>query len=216
MFKNFIESTTLYHEVISLKHKEVESLLSALDRLLEIKVLIRNTVPDYNLDEAQQKQFLELLETLKSELMPIFSRYLKQEALDKISEVQKQLKQKVIESIQNKDFILVSSNSTKKELKNRGADPRYILVSGGPLFIDDFKVVNPNIPENALKNIKRKLDQLFSDLKNQDWTNKDLVFIGEKENITDKLIWEKREKISEFIGKPIKAVMIESWDALEI
>jgi len=114
------------------------------------------------------------------------------------------------------NIALISANSYKKKLKNIGINPQNLIVTGGPLFLDDYKTINPNLPENTLHNLKKKIERIIFQLKSEDWTNKELFFIFDPQNITDKLILAKLEDLSFLIGKNIKTIEIKSWKDLEI
>jgi hypothetical protein len=125
------------------------------------------------------------------------------------------IKEKIIELANQKNLFLISANSSKKTLKNVGIDPRFIIVSGGPLFSEDYTIVNPSLSENVLIGIKSRCERIINQLKSEDWTKKDLVFIFEKENITDKLILKRTEQISNIIGKKVVLIELNSWNELE-
>ena len=96
-----------------------------------------------------------------------------------------------------------------------GINPQYLIVSGGPLFIEDYKEINPSIPNNAIPGIEKKCERLLNQLKNEKWDNKELFFIYETNNATDKLILNRLEEISKLIGKQIKTIEINSWKDLD-
>ncbi len=200
----------------NINSEEVKSLLAAIEDLLDIKLLIRKIVPDYDLNEELNEKFISLLFSLQKKLQPIFSKYLKQD--DKISSKKKsifKLKENIKEIMERDDIILISANSSKKKIKNLGFNPQNLIVSGGPLFIEDYKIINPNITNIALQGIKKKCERLTNQLKDENWKKKDLIFIYEKENPTDKLILKKLDEISNIIGKKIKTIEIKSWKALD-
>ena len=200
----------------NINSEEVKSLLAAIEDLLDIKLLIRKIVPDYDLNEELNEKFISLLFSLQKKLQPIFSKYLKQD--DKISSKKKsifKLKENIKEIMERDDIILISANSSKKKIKNLGFNPQNLIVSGGPLFIEDYKIINPNITNIALQGIKKKCERLTNQLKDENWKKKDLIFIYEKENPTDKLILKKLDEIYNIIGKKIKTIEIKSWKALD-
>ena len=200
----------------NINSEEVKSLLAAIEDLLDIKLLIRKIVPDYDLNEELNEKFISLLFSLQKKLQPIFSKYLKQD--DKISSKKKsifKLKENIKEIMERDDIILISANSSKKKINNLGFNPQNLIVSGGPLFIEDYKIINPNITNIALQGIKKKCERLTNQLKDENWKKKDLIFIYEKENPTDKLILKKLDEISNIIGKKIKTIEIKSWKALD-
>jgi len=197
-----------------LNSEEVKALLAAIDDLIDIKLLIREIVPNYNLNEKTYKSFITKLESLHHKLKPIFSEYLSDEDMMSI-ETSEDVKNIILDLAKNNMIVLISANSSKKKLKNLGVDPRNVIVSGGPLFIEDYKVINPNLSENALENIKKKCDRLIKQLENEDWSKNNLIFIYEKKNPTDLLILNKLDRISNIIGKNLKTFGLDSWKNLE-
>jgi len=199
---------------MKIKKDYVDNLLKTIDLLIDIKLIIRETTPNYNLDDRTKDEFLSLLKNIYDKLNPIFSNYLKKQILIDKEESFQEKKDKILDVFSEGNYLLVTSNSAKKILKDLGADPRNIIVSGGPFFLEDYKKVNPNIPIHALKGIEQKCKRLREEIKNENWIEKDLFFLHEKNAIADKLTLNKINLISELIGKEVKTIEIESWDNL--
>lgn len=197
--------------MIKINSEEVKSLLSAINNLIEIKILIRNITPNFEFDDVQNENFIELLKSLYNKLSPIFSKYLRD---DDLALTTPTLRDNILKTLNSNNFALISSNSSKKKLKNIGIDPRRLIVSGGPLFFDDYMVLNQNIKNEQLETIKKKCERLRNQIKDQTWEEKDLVFIYEKDNFTDKIILDKINRLSELIGKQVKLLEIKSWKDL--
>jgi len=196
--------------------KEVQSLLSAIDDLIDIKVLIRNIVPNYKLDPFNKSKLIDFLLSLEDKLFPIFSKYLNQDLEVKNKKGHRKIKNKILSINQEKSLLMVSANSSKKKLKNIGIDPRIILVTGGPLKPEDYKIINPNLPEKALINIEKKCKRVFEEIEKNNRTDLELYFIYEPENITDKLILSDLDKIRKIIGDKIILLQINSWNELDL
>jgi hypothetical protein len=161
-------------------------------------------------------EFISKLRSLKKNLDPLFSHYLHAEILIKEDEFIKIQREKIKNALMADNMAIISSNSAKKILKNMGIDPRKLIITGGPLFIEDYKKVNPQIPDNALKAIKKKCKNLIREIKNQDWNkNRDLYFIYEKGDLSDELTLEKLDRISDLIDKKVKVIKLDSWKELE-
>ena len=143
--------------------EEVKALLAAFDDLVDIKILIRKIVPSYEIDKSLNDELIMLLSNLKQKLQPLFSKYLKQESSLKTEDSKIAIKDTILKAISNNNIVLISANSSKKKLKNLGIDPRRLIVTGGPLFIEDYKVVNPNLPDKALPNLKKKSERVFNE-----------------------------------------------------
>ncbi|MFX1556260.1 MAG: DUF2100 domain-containing protein [Promethearchaeota archaeon] len=189
--------------MIKLDSKDVKSLLAAIDDLLEIKILIREVVPNYELDEQLLEKYLFILESLQSKLVPLFLKYLAQNSTTTKKKSKQELINKIKELAGNLNIILVSSNSNKKKLKELGIDPRSIIVSGGPILVKNYLKVNPNISNKILPSIKKKSENLILKLKNLSSEDTDIVFLYDHENKTDKIILEELLEISGLIGKKI-------------
>lgn len=191
-------------------------MISAIDDLIDIKVLIRKIVPNYELDGKINHKFLNLLKSLKEKLDPVFNKYLIHNNLSEQDIESQSQKNEIINLLTSGHFALISANSSKKKLKNLGINPQYLIVTGGPFFIEDYHIVNPNIPENALEGLKKKINRLLKQLKDQNWNDKNLFFIYESSNTTDNLILKKLDQISKLINKEINCIEIDSWKDLEV
>lgn len=197
---------------MKLRKTEIESILRSIDLLLEIKTNIRKIAPTYELTEPYNQKIAESLQALQKEVGPLFSKYLEGDSA-LISELfEKDKKETIIEVLSSGNMALISSNSAKNILKDWGIDPRKLFVTGGPLFLEDYQKVNPNIPDHALKGIKKKCEGIKDSIEKEDWTNKELYFIYETENIADTYTYEKIDRISNLIGKNVRIIKISSWD----
>lgn len=198
----------------TLSTEEVNSLLNALNSLIELKLLFRKSTPKYQLSDKMCEEFLTSLKNLKVLLNPVFSKYLAKKYLKQETESIEEKIKKITSLSETRDQVLVSSNSAKKILKALGIDPRDIIVSGGPFFFEDFKLVNPNIPDKVLPSIKKKCERILEELKSIDWKNKELYFIYEKEDFGDSLILDKMNRVEDLINKEVKTIALSSWDDL--
>lgn len=198
--------------VETLSSEEVKALLDAMDELVELKTFIRKIVPKYAMDEEGRNFFISHLKALRGNLLPLFSRFL---GTTKEEEKEQDLTKKIQELTESTNVVLVSSNSAKKTLKGMGFDARLILVTGGPLVAEDYRIVNPKIPESAMKGINKKCQRILEEIKDINWEEKDLIFIKEKNNPADDLIEKRLSIIEEMIDKKISTMIIESWDIME-
>jgi hypothetical protein len=192
--------------------EQVKFLLDALNDLIQIKTLIRKVVPTYEFTAPQEREFKEILKQLYAKLDPLFTNY-----LNVSSEIQgkNDFKSALMEKYDKNKIILVSANSSKKILKKMGIDPRKVIVTGGPLFFEDFKVINPNIPEQALKGIRKKCKRIIDELKAIDWKVNDLLFVYEGYNKADDLIIDKMDRLEKIIKSDIELFEIPNWDELK-
>lgn len=202
---------------LKINSEEVKALLAALNDLIEIKVLIRKVAPNYNLDDDLNNELIQLLEALRSKLQPLFSKYLDFGHFKENSINQKEIDtQYIVELIKKKKYIIVSASNSKKKLKNFGIDPRSIVVTGGPLFVENYKKVNPTLTDNALLGIKKKSDHLVNQIKKLAKSAKELIFLYEKDNLTDQIILKELDFLENTFDIKITDYNIKSWKIFEI
>ena len=197
----------------NLTSSDVKIILSALEDLLEIKVIFRKIAPNYVFDDLSKEKYLSILSTLYDKIQPIFQKFLTEkdsEELTILNEIE------FLEQLKREDNItIVSASSSKKILKKMGFNPLNIIVSGGPLLDEDYKKINPNISEQSLLGIKKKCLNILKILQSQKIYEKPLIFIFEDQNLTDKIILDELESIIDLIGKKIETFEITSWRELE-
>ena len=197
----------------NLTSTDVKIILSALEDLLEIKVLFRKIAPNYVFDDLSKEKYVSILSTLNDKIQPIFQKFLPQEKSEEsiiLNEIE------FLEQLKKGDTItIVSASSSKKILKKIGFNPLNIIVSGGPLLDEDYKKINPNLSEQSLLGIKKKCQNLLNILQSQKVYEKPLIFIFEVQNLTDKIILTELESINDLIGKKIETYEITSWRQLE-
>lgn len=185
--------------------------------MIEIKVFIRKVAPNYDLDDDLNSELIQLLKTLQLKLQPIFSKYLDVGDFKKYSIDQKKIDiQSIIELIKKKEYIIVSASNSKKKLKNFGIDPRNIVVTGGPLFVENYKKVNPVLTDNALLGIKKKSEHLVNQIKKLAKSEKALIFLYEKDNLTDQIILKELDFLENTFDIKITNFNIKSWKIFEI
>ena len=180
-----------------------------------MKLLIRKIAPSYNFNENTEKAFLSSINSLYKNLQPIFSKYIKDEQFPKLGISKNDTKIVLLKTIKKNDVVLISANSSKKKLQNIGVDPKYLIVTGGPLTVDDYKKINPNISDKTLQGIKNKCERLKNQIIGENWEDRKLIFVYERDNITDKLILNSLEEISKLIGKNPVLIQLTSWIDLD-
>jgi len=194
------------------KHKitseEVRAILAAIDNLIDIKILIRKIAPNYDLDDKFNEKFLNLLKMLNLELQPLFRKYLVNSF--EIEEAKIEQKSNIIDLIKKENIIIISASYLKKKLKSYGADPRNLIVTGGPLFIENYKKINPTLSDEALSNIKKKSEHLLNQIEKYAKTEKQLIFLYEKDNLTDLIILKELDLLEKKVNRKIKIFKITS------
>ncbi|MBN1214006.1 MAG: DUF2100 domain-containing protein [Candidatus Lokiarchaeota archaeon] len=187
-----------------IKKEYIKNILDTFDDLIDIKIIIRESSPDYKLNDLLQNKFIYSLNSIKNKLNPIFSTYLSNFNSKKYINNQRNSLDQIRNIFKKGNMAIISSNSAKKILKNFGIDPRQLIVTGGPFFMEDYEKINPGI--------EKKCNRLLEEIKNIEWYDKELYFLCENQNKSDKLTLRKLDKISELIKKPVKIIEIESWN----
>ena len=189
---------------------EVNTILSALEDLLELKVLFRKIAPNYQFDELTKQNYLLTLSNLYNKIQPIFLKHLPQIESNKLL-LQKELQ--FLDEIKRKNNkILVSASSSKKLLKRLGFNPLNIIVSGGPLLDKNYKKINPNLSNQVLLGIKKRSQHTLNLLQNNE---EPLIFIYEIQNLSDEIILNELKNCTELVGKQIITYKVSSWKALD-
>ena len=75
--------------------------------------------------------------------------------------------------------------------------------------------LNPNLTDDAIKGIELKCNRLKKQLSDENWEKKELIFIYESENTTDKLILKRLDEISKMIGKKIILIELTTWNEID-
>ena len=59
----------------------------------------------------------------------------------------------------SENFLIITTKSNfKKALTKLGVDAQHIIVAGVPLQAEDMKLINPRIPDAALKSVGKKIE----------------------------------------------------------
>jgi hypothetical protein len=93
-------------------------------------------------------------------------------------------------------LFITSKNNFKKTIKKLGVDVQSIIVADVPLVIDDMKEINPNIPENALKGISKKVEHVHNDIERKKSSlNPSKIIVIAENDINGKLLAKRAEEM---------------------
>ena len=208
-----------------------ENFIKSLDESMKLRSYLREYIPDFSIPVNESGHILESFEKIADKLIPILSKLhiipqdiqitspSKSLKLQKFKAADKELKSDVkihqpseIFDIIKDKAILVSSNTVRKKLKTMGIDPRMIKSSSGPLFIEDYKELGHDLPEQALKGIQKKSDKIILDLKELAEANQEIMFIYAVDDITDNINIKRINELEDRIGAKIHLIQVASWD----
>ncbi|MEM2146008.1 MAG: DUF2100 domain-containing protein [Candidatus Jordarchaeaceae archaeon] len=177
-------------------YEDIVRINSALDALIAILCRVRAFAPRYNFDSATEEEIKKYFKTVQDALNLSINRTV-EEPREKSIEVR---------TVDFKDvdfkgilFITVSS-STRRKLLDLGIDPRFVVVTGGPLDVADFKSLNPNMSDVAIDTVRRKVETVWRDIERKTQEVKKILVLAEKDNKGDLMVAEKVDEIRKRTG----------------
>lgn len=127
----------------------------SLDELIEAEEFIYCSRPLHKLDKNEAELFCSKILSIRSKLDEILSDF---------GVIEKESVEKEIRRLSKNILILTSKNNYKKIFAKFGVDPKNIVVAGVPLKASDMKILNPKIPDAALKGISKKIEHVKNDI----------------------------------------------------
>lgn len=174
-------------------YNDVARINSAVDALISILSEVRAFVPKYNFDSITEENIRNFLKNVQNALRVIMEKFgLEQQRIEK------QIEAKTI-SLTGFLFVVVSSD-TRKRLLELGVDPKFVVVTGGPLNAVDVKSLNPNISDEALETVKRKVDRVWRDIERKAPEVKRILVLVERGNKGDLMVSERANEIQTRTG----------------
>ena len=123
-----------------------------------------------------------------------------------------------VSKLSSQFIFLTPKANFKKSLVHLGVDPQRIVVAGVPLQIEDMQILNPKIPEKALKSINIKIEHVKNDLerKIQLFNPKNVLVVIEKDKAGE-ILAKRAEKLfnaSKIEKESIKNMEIHDFSML--
>lgn len=149
-----------------------------LNNLIEAEEFIYSSKPFNKLDKAEAELFTGKMIDVRNDIDSILSDF---DVIEK-----KNLEEDVKEYSKNV-LILTTKSNFKKAIVKLGVDPQMVVVAGVPLNIEDMKILNPKIPEAALKPIETKIEHVKNDIerKMQQFDLDNIIVLVEKDKPGD-------------------------------
>ncbi|MBS7250484.1 MAG: DUF2100 domain-containing protein [Candidatus Freyarchaeota archaeon] len=188
-----MQEDSLESGLLNFGRDDVVRIGSALDALVSILCVVRAFAPEYNFDSAAEENIRRLLETVRDTLDLTMDKFgLRNRAWVKGTDVRAVDFSGVL-------FIVVSS-SARKRLLDLGVDPRFVVVTGGPLDVSDVKILNPNISDGALENVRRKVESVWRDIERKAPEARRVLILAEAGNRGDLMVSERAGEIERRTG----------------
>ena len=178
--------------------------------LIDIKNMYRQTTPHFALDESS-------FQKIKSSLIKLNGIIAKlNENFGIIPQFEKNNSFDFKKDIENKLFIL-NSPKNRKKLIDLGMNADQILATGGPIFENDIKIINPNIPETAFQTILIKIQKFWKmlQIKIQEGNFNKVVLILEENNIADKILLNKKDEFESRFSIPVQYITVSSFEQID-
>lgn len=178
--------------------------------LIDIKSAYRQTTPHLPLDERSFQKIKTILIKLNGLLANLNENF----GIKPQSEAIIQLDVK--KALGTKLFV-VNSPKNRKKLIDLGLNADQIVATGGPIFENDIKLINPNIPENAYQTIQIKIQKFWKTIqtriKEEDFNK--VVLLIEEENVADKILLKRKDDLRSRLSLPIQYITISSFEQID-
>ena len=156
-----------------------------LNDLFEAEEFIYSSRPSHKLDISQAEIFASKIIAARNGIDGILSDF---------GVITNNHPEKDVKEYSKDLLILTTKNSFKKTITKFGVDPQRIVVAGVPLDPEDMKILNPKIPEVALKSIKKKITHVKNDIERK----------MEQFNLKSIIVLVENDKPGEILGKRAK------------
>ncbi len=191
-------------------YDDVDRINSAVDALISILSEVRAFAPGYNFDSTTEENIRNFLKNVRDALQVTMEKFgLEQQRIEERIEV-------VTVDLTGILFVVVSS-STRKRLLELGVDSSFVVVTGGPLNAIDVKSLNPNISDEALETVGRKVEGVWRDIERKAPEVERVLVLAEKGNKGDLMVSERADEIQRRTGlqtfvKTFSSVQDLSWE----
>jgi hypothetical protein len=153
-----------------------------LNQLIEAEEFIYTSRPSHVLNEEDAQRFCSKIIDVRKNLDDMLADFGVIEREDQEDEIKKL----------SENFLIITTKSNfKKALTKLGVDAQHIIVAGVPLQAEDMKLINPKIPDAALKSVGKKIEHAKNDIKRK----------TEQFNPSEILVVVEMDKTGEVLGK---------------
>lgn len=158
-----------------------------INELIDAEEFIYSSRPSHKLNDDDAKLFIDKILSVRSKLDLILADF---------GVIEKESVEEEIKKISDNILILTTKNNFKKIFTKFGVDAQKIIVTGVPLEVEDMKILNPKIPEAALKGISRKIEHVKNDVARK----------MESLNLDKILVIVEEDKAGEILGNRAKDI----------
>jgi hypothetical protein len=178
--------------------------------LIDIKNTYRQTTPHFALDERSFQKIKKSLLKMNGIIAKLNENFgiKPQSERNTPFDFKKDLVQKLF---------IVNSPKNRKKLVDLGLNTEQILATGGPIFENDIKIINPTIPETAFQTIQVKIQKFWKTLqtKIQEGNFNKIILLLEENNIADKILLDKKGEFKSRLSIPVQYIIVSSFDQID-
>jgi hypothetical protein len=178
--------------------------------LIDIKNTYRQTTPNFALDERNFHKIKQSLIKLNGIIAKLNENF----GIKPQSErnIPFDFKKDLVNTL-----VILNSPKNRKKLADLGINADQIVVTGGPVFENDIKIINPTIPETAFKTIQVKIQKFWKTLqtKIQAGTFNKVILFLEDNNIADKILLDKKGEFQSRLSIPVHHITVSSFDQID-
>ena len=179
--------------VVNFGYEDIEGIRKAVDALITILCEIRSFAPGYELDSAAEERIRSLLRAVREALGGTMEKF----GLQRLEEGGKSEVGRV--DLSGILFVVVSS-SARKRLLDLGVEPRFVVVTGGPLNAVDMKALNPGISDEALEMVGRKVESIWREIESRAAEAERIVVLVEEGSEGGVMVSERADEIQRRTG----------------
>ncbi len=179
--------------VVNFGYEDIEGIRKAVDALITILCEIRSFAPGYELDSAAEERIRSLLRAVREALGGTMEKF----GLQRLEEGGKSEVGRV--DLSGILFVVVSS-SARKRLLDLGVEPRFVVVTGGPLNAVDMKALNPGISDEALEMVGRKVESVWREIESRAAEAERIVVLVEEGSEGGVMVSERADEIQRRTG----------------
>lgn len=158
-----------------------------LNEMIDLEEFLYTSRPTHYLKKEQAQEFCYKIIHIRDQLDSLLADFGVLEKLNPEDE---------IKALTGEYLILTTKSNFKKVLTKFAVDPQKIVVAGVPLNVEDMKKLNPNIPDDALGSIEKKISHVKNDItRKKEQFNLENVLVVVEDDSPGELLVDRARKL---------------------
>lgn len=189
LLKEAVKSSNSTEKLKTPQEGNIDSALyeEIINKVIETEEFIYSSRPTHSLLQDDAEEFCNNLLDIRNKIDEILAEF---------GVLEKENVEEEVKKLSSQFIFLTSKGNFKKLLIRWGVEPQRIVVAGVPLEVEDMRILNPKIPENALEPIKKKISHVKNDIKRKmsDLEAENIMVVVEKDK-SGKILAKRAEDI---------------------